>query len=210
VLWTQALAPQLAPELEIVGVAAAAPATELDLLFTKQWDTVVGSLIGAEVAVAWPVAYPAARPGPVVSDDLDAAAVAEKCIERGLIDLELRSVFGQQMFRVDPMTVPAWRAAAAANTPAPPASTVPTLVIQGLKDPVVLPRTTATFVQRACAAGSDLTALWVGDLGHMTAGLAGAPLTFTWLQDRFDGGTPSSTCGTAPPVAPLPAPRFVT
>lgn len=203
VLWTEALAPELAPQLEIVGAASAAPAAELVPLFRAQWDTVPGSLIGSELLIAWPEAYPGLSATPVVSGDLDVQAVADKCVIAAALDLQLRSLFGQQMFRVDPMTVPAWRRVAQQNTPPPPIAAVPNLIAQGLDDAVVLPGSTATYVERSCAAGSDLTVAWLGGVGHIPAGMTAAPLAATWFQQRFAGVPSTSTCGTTPPVAPL-------
>jgi hypothetical protein len=79
----------------------------------------------------------------------------------------------------------------------------PTLLVQGLADPLVLPGTNAAFVNAACRAGSTITADFIGDLGHMTAGVAAAPIVFTWFQQRFADLPAGSTCGTELPVAPL-------
>ena len=57
-LWTGALAASLAPELQLVGVAAAAPAAELSPLITQQWSNVVSWVIGPPVAVSWPIVHP--------------------------------------------------------------------------------------------------------------------------------------------------------
>ena len=57
-LWTGHLSKKFAPELELLGVAAAAPAAELTQILGKQWDTVVSWVIGAEVMRSWPLQYP--------------------------------------------------------------------------------------------------------------------------------------------------------
>ena len=56
-LWTADAAPY-APELSLVGVAAAAPAAELVPLIDHQWSSIYGSLIGAEVLISYPATYP--------------------------------------------------------------------------------------------------------------------------------------------------------
>lgn len=139
----------------------------------------------------------------VVNQDIDFRRIAERCIISGLIDLQLRSFFGQQQFRIDPMTIPGWRDAAVTNIPALPVG-VPTLIAQGLADEVVVPRTTATYTQRACAAGADLTSLWLGDTGHMTSGFVAAPSAFAFFQEVRAGHPPASTCATELPVRPFP------
>lgn len=204
VLWTAASAEQLAPELDIIATAAAAPAAELEILFAKQWDSVIGSLIGSEVLISWPPLYPGTDVRDVVNPDIDFRRIAERCIISGLVDLQIRSYFGQQSFRIDPMTIPGWRDAAVTNIPPLPLG-VPTLIAQGLVDEVVFPRTTATYTERACAAGADLTSLWLGDTGHGTAGFVAAPSAFAFFEDVFAGRVPAATCANGLPVRPFPA-----
>jgi acetyl esterase/lipase len=57
-LWTGHLAKSLAPELDLIAVAAAAPAAELNSIIGAQWKTPVGWVIGPEVEQSWPVVYP--------------------------------------------------------------------------------------------------------------------------------------------------------
>jgi pimeloyl-ACP methyl ester carboxylesterase len=208
VLWTKALAPTLAPELTIVGTAAAAPAAELPTLVSTSWNNIGGSLIGSEVLVAWPKSYPNLDVDAVWSpDNGNYRNIAYKCIIAGLIDVKLRSLFGESpLFRKDPIGVPSWRDVAVANIPPLP-TTGPVLLVQGLADPLVLPGTNAAFVQAACAGGATLVADFIGDLGHLTAGIAGAPLAFTFFQQRFAGIPAGSTCGTHLPVAVTPPPK---
>ena len=58
-LWTGHLGAQVAPELDLVGVAAAAPAAELPEIVGAQWDTAVGWAIGPEATTAWTAIDPA-------------------------------------------------------------------------------------------------------------------------------------------------------
>lgn len=203
VLWTERLAGRLAPELQIVAAAAAAPAAELGILMDHEWNQVGGSLIASEALVGWPAASP----------DLDVRAVwdpsggnyrkiAQKCIAGALIDLEVEHLLGgSPLLSVDPTTVPGWKQAVSDNI-APLPLQVPTFVAQGLDDPLVLPGSTAAYIQRACTAGADLTAYFIGDLGHQKAGFTAAPIVFTWLQQRFAGVPTTPTCGTELPVTP--------
>ena len=56
-------------------------------------------------------------------------------------------------------------------------------------------------------AASPITGDFIGTLGHMKAGFAAAPGAFTFFQLVFQGRSPTSTCGTKTPVAPLRTPR---
>jgi hypothetical protein len=204
VLWTEQLARRLAPELQIVAAAAAAPAAELAILMQHQWNTVGGSLIATEALVGWPAAYPDLDVAPLWNRDAgNYRTIANKCIVAGLIDLEVRHLLGSKpIMKVNPLTLPAWHTVVTANT-APLPLSAPTYIAQGLDDPLVLPGSTATYVRDACAAGANVTANFIGDLGHMKAGFTAAPIVFTWLQQRFAGVPATSTCGTQLPVAPL-------
>ena len=57
-LWTGHLAKSLAPELDLIAVAAAAPAAGLNCISGAQWNTPVGWVIGPEVEQSWPLVYP--------------------------------------------------------------------------------------------------------------------------------------------------------
>jgi alpha-beta hydrolase superfamily lysophospholipase len=192
-----------APELDLQAVVAAAPAAELVPLIQRQWNSIYGSLIGAEVLVAYPDAYPDLNLKSVTARQADQVrSLAYRCIKAAAIDIVASKATGQgSLLSHDPLDTPAWAERLAANTPAP--TDVPTLVVQGTEDPIVLPGTTARFVQRACAARSPVDATFIGALGHMKAGVAAAPLGFTWLQQRFAGVPATSTCGTALPVRPV-------
>lgn len=197
-----------APELQLVAVAAAAPAAELVPLVSQQWDNVVGWAIGPEVLVAWPAAYPGLSASQVASRTGLATyeRLADQCILPAALKGAVLDVFGQTVFGVDPATVPEWRAAAEANTARPLAPGLPVLIAQGLKDTVVLPDTTALYVQTSCAAGSDLATLWMGDTGHLAAAKVSGPAVTTWLQQRFAGMPATSTCATSLPVSPATVP----
>lgn len=57
-IWAGHLGAQYAPELELVGVAAAAPALNLSEIASAQWDTAVGWVIGSDLVESWPTYYP--------------------------------------------------------------------------------------------------------------------------------------------------------
>ncbi len=97
------------------------------------------------------------------------------------------------MLSSEPVAIPSWSSAIAENIPPPP--TIPTLLVLGLDDPVVLPGSNATFANRACAAGLPIDADFIGALGHVKAGIAGAPLAYTWFQQRLAGAVVTSTWG---------------
>jgi len=200
-LWTGTVAPVYAPELSLVAITAAAPAAELAPLVSLQQKTAIGWVIGPEVVVSWPLVYPELDPSTIVTKKALRVGAGRGCIVEQALEGLVRTKLGQQYFAKDPSQQPQWRAALDAQSPPPLPASVPVLVGQGLKDDVVLPETTALLQQRWCAAGADLTMVWLGDLSHMAAGLTVGPLVSTWLQERFAGTPASTNCGTLAPVA---------
>ncbi|MGO9027318.1 MAG: lipase family protein [Acidimicrobiales bacterium] len=203
VLWTIHYAPTYAPEIHIVAAAVAAPAAELPILFSHQWNTLVGSLIGSEVLLSWPATYPGLSTSGISRASVGTLqGTADQCIKQGGEDLLVKSKLGgEPFFDKDPLTSAAWTRQFEANSPPPP--TVPTLLVQGTQDTVVLPGSNVTYLDEACAAGSQVTGDFIGNLGHFEAGKAGAPFAFTWFQQRFAGLPSDSTCGTLSPVPAL-------
>ena len=192
-----------APELHVIAAAAAAPAAELPVLISHQWNTLYGSLIGAEVLVSYPASYPDLRADEVSARSMaDITGLAHACVVRAAVDLVVASAFGRSsLLDKDPLRIPAWSRSIAANTPPPP--DIPTIIVQGLADPIVLPGSTAAYLDHACAMSAPISGVFIGGLGHVGAGKAAAPLVSTWLQQRFAHQPAPTTCGTRLPIAPL-------
>ncbi len=205
-LWTAALAPGMAPELELVAAAAAAPAADLYATINQQWDTTIAWLIGPEVVVSWPDTYPDLVASEVVSDaGLSATeSEAQDCLlDAGLFGLARQDLVKETYFKVNPYTNRAWAAALEEETPKPTKASMPVFVGQGTDDEVVLANSTAAMQEQWCKAGSDLTMDWLGGVSHEDAGEASGPAVVDWLADRFAGKPTSPNCDQTPPVAPF-------
>ena len=102
----------LAPELTLLGAAAAAPAANLLPIMRAQWPTTIGWVIGPEVAVSWPAAYPGTPLEGVLSDaGLDSyEKLAAECAKAAGLEGLVRGQFGQTFFETDPSQQPQWRA----------------------------------------------------------------------------------------------------
>jgi len=207
-LWTGHLGPRLAPELSLVGVAAAAPAAQLSDIMGAQWDTTIGWGIGPEVAISWPTANPSLEPSQVLSaTGLDQyERIAEKCTSnKGLLaELALRKSAGQEFFAGNPLENPLWAAYAEEQTPPPYPAELPVFVAQGTADEVVLAWPNAVLQERWCAAGSNLTMLWMGGVGHLQAAIAAGPSATQWIAQRFAREPVQPNCTFPPAVAPTP------
>ena len=203
-LWTGHFARTLAPELTLLGAAAAAPAANLVPIMAAQWATTIGWVIGPEVAVSWPGTHPGLPLEGVLSPaGLDHYRdLADECVtgagEQGLV----RDTFGQTFFASDPTTQQQWKAVAAAETVPPMPAAMPVFLAQGTADTVVLPGPNALLQEQWCAAGSTITVLWMGGVTHEKAATTAGPDAVTWIADRFAGRPAGRTCTTPPPVAP--------
>jgi len=203
-LWTGQLSGELAADLTLVGVAAAAPAARLVDIIGAQWRTLIAWVIGPEVAIGWPATDPSLRPAAILTRSglRSYERVAADCITSVdlKVDVGLRRLAGEQFFAVNPLTMPAWLAFATEQTPAP-LTDVPVFIGQGTADEVVLAWPNAALQEQWCAAGVDLTMLWLGGVGHMSAANAAGPSAVAWLADRFAGRPAVRTCDVPPPVA---------
>ncbi|KQU07649.1 hypothetical protein ASG56_09350 [Rhodococcus sp. Leaf7] len=195
----------LAPELRLVGAAAAAPAALLGPLFTEQYDQFVAWGIGPSVAVSWPVVYPDLPLDGVLSSSAMSryADLGQGCITQELGKLLLERAEGQQFFASDPMTNPQWVAAVADQTIDVNRIGVPTFVVQSLSDVIVLPNTTALLSDEFCAAASPTYDMsWLGQTTHQDTAKVGGLLAVDWIQDRFDAVPAPNSCAHPLPIAP--------
>ena len=198
-----------APELNLVATAVAAPAAELGALISAQFRSDVGWVIGPEVLVSWPDVYTGLSREDVASSTglKKYEAITDECLLEADGGALARSELREDFFKQDPMTFPDWFEAATSETPALPAGTKPLLIVQGLEDKVVLPETTALFIQNSCKAGVNLTTLWLGGVNHMDAARIAGPAAVSWLDDRFRDKPTNPTCEQPLPVKAAVAPE---
>jgi alpha-beta hydrolase superfamily lysophospholipase len=207
-LFTAVYASYYAPELDLVAVAVAAPAAELSALLSEQYSKTVAWAIGPDAAVSWPLVYPDLPLASVISDR--ALRSYEKsaygCVMKQMGELLVRDALREDFFQINPVNNSQWYSASTAQTPPMEKIKVPLYVAQGLNDTVVLPNTTALLVQKACAAGANITTNWLGDTTHLQVAMVAGPSVTAWIQDRFDGIPPTDSCSQVLPVDPATAP----
>lgn len=205
-LWTGHLGEKFAPELNLIAVAAAAPAAELRSIIERQWQSVIGWVIGSEVMRSWPVVYPDLPVDSLISRSaaLNYNRMAQECITDAALEGEIRQgIFNEDFFTSNPVSDPLWSKALMDQTPPALPSELPLMLIQGTADQVVLAEPNAQLQQNWCAAGSTINALWLGGVDHMQAAQIGAPSVVAWLSEIFDGAAPRNTCDIPPPWSSL-------
>lgn len=207
-LWAGHLAEDIDPSLDLVGVAAAAPAAMLPEIVSVQWNTAAGWAIGPEALVAWRTIDPSLPLQGVVTDAgvNNYERLADECIMLAALEGLARNDLGQSFFAVDPVNAPGWSSVIEDQTPPPLPADMPVFVAQGTADEVVLAWPNALLQEEWCAAGSSISMLWMGNVGHVPAAINAGPQAITWIADRFADRPAERTCDVPPAVAPTPAP----
>jgi alpha-beta hydrolase superfamily lysophospholipase len=199
-LYTGLIASTYAPELQLVGVAAAAPATSLVTLMGDDFKTSGGKNLTAMTLWSWSRVYGAPINKVVLPEAMPAVdQLANECIE-SIFDILARRRTErplEQHFLSVPniATVEPWRSLAARNTPGALPSSIPLFLAQGTTDDIVRPEVTASYMQRQCRAGSKVRMMWVQGVGHGFVARDSADAAVSWMMDRFAGRPAPSDCG---------------
>lgn len=205
-LWTGAMAKKIAPELDLVAVGAAAPAAELATIVQRQWDQVVGWVIGPYALVSLEAEYPDRDFRSVVSSSgssqLD--SLMSQCIKGGGIEGLSSKALGSDFFNGDPNDVPSWAQTVKEITPRPYSAKLPVFMSEGTADEIVLSGSNALMQESWCKAGSDLTVEWLGGVKHMQVATTSGPTFMEWAVDRFAGKPTSPNCSYPPASTPFP------
>jgi pimeloyl-ACP methyl ester carboxylesterase len=193
-LFAGQIAPEYAPELDLKGVAVAAPAGELGLLLDADIVDVSGVTIGAYAFGAFQEAYADEHPDLELTSVLTpqgAAAVPEMmplCLlgQNKQLHAIADPLIGS-FVKGDPTKIEPWATFLEENTPGGTKIEVPVLVTQGLKDALVVPTTTDALVRRLCAAGDEVQYRRYSGADHGTVGFRSVPLVIPWMKARVAG-----------------------
>jgi acetyl esterase/lipase len=191
VLFAAQLRHGYAPELDLVGVAAAAPATELAELFDKDISTVNGRILTAMTLWSWSRVFGAPLDDVVAAGAMAALdRLASDCVESVVDVLGLRLAeypLQRSFLKVDDLTkVSPWDRLMAENTPRPSTGGAPVFLAQGSADSVVDPGITAAFGAALCKHGVAVTTLVMPGVIHAFAAHRSADAAVAWMADRFD------------------------
>jgi acetyl esterase/lipase len=198
-LYSGILAGSYAPDLALVGVAAAAPATELAQLMTADLDTAGGRNLTAMTLWSWERVFGAPMAQVVQPVAIPVVnRLAEECIE-SIYDILVRRDTSKPLEQAflsvsNPVDLEPWRSLAARNTPGPLPRHVPVFLAQGEKDGLVRPQITFDYMQRLCRAGSRVRLLVVPNANHGFIGRDSAEAAVEWMAARFAGAPAPSDC----------------
>jgi acetyl esterase/lipase len=198
-LFTGMISKTYAPELQLVGVAAAAPATDLATLMTDDLNTSGGRNLTAMTVWSWAQVYGAPIDSVVAPAAMPAVnRLATECIE-SVFDVLMRDRTSKPLAQefltvVNPAKLEPWRSLLARNTPGVLPRTVPVFLAQGSTDGLVRPQVTKAYMQRLCRAGSRVRMLVMPNVNHGFAGRDSAGTAVSWMADRFAGRPAPSDC----------------
>lgn len=198
-LYTGLLARRYAPELQLVGVATAAPATDLGTLMRDDFNTAGGKNLTAMTLWSWARVFNAPMEKVVLPQAIPAVnRLAEECIE-SIFDILDRGMTGRPLDReflsVDDLTkVQPWRGIMIRNTPGPLRREIPLFMSQGTADNVVRPAVTLAYVKRQCIAGNAVQVIMEPGKGHAFIARDTATAAVQWMADRFAGLPPPNDC----------------
>ena len=198
-MWTGVLAPSYTPELNINGVMAAAPATDLPGLVKAAEETPVGKILSAYIISAYSQTYPDVsfddnvRPlaRPIVRD------MATRCLEgtKALFLVGESLIASSTIFSGDPTSGPLGNRLRE-NVPASEIG-APLMIAQGSSDELVLPALQDGFVRARCAAGQVIDYRVYYNEDHLSLVADDSPLKpelISWTKERFDGKPVAVQC----------------
>ena len=199
VLFAGMMASAYAPEQRLLGVAAAAPATDLATLMSDDIKSVGGKNITAMTLWSWHRVYGAAIDkvvDPRATPAID--RLAQECIE-GPFDLIVRQrterPLEQYFLTVrDPTRAEPWRSLLEQNSPGALSPGIPVFLAQGTKDQIIRPAVTQAYLDRLCKAGSKVRMVILPGIGHGRAAQASTMAAVNWMTDRFAGKKPPDDC----------------
>lgn len=200
-LWTGQLARSYAPELRLVGIAAAAPPTDLVTNLRQSGNKTFKTMFTAFIGYSWSNHYgaPLAKLGGPQSRGIMTRIAQNNCVELEkkprLLTIAGILALQRNMRTTDLGTIEPWSSLARRNSPTTTAFGVPMLIAQNPKDELVAAAVTATHARRLCRSGARLRYLTINGSGHATSANDSAATTLAWIGDRFAGTSAPSDCG---------------
>jgi acetyl esterase/lipase len=200
-LFTGIEAARYAPELKLVGVAAAAPATDLATLMTDDLGTGGGDNITAMTLWSWARVYGAPMDkavAPQAEPVID--RLTKLCIERRFDVLTRREptqALEKSFLRINNLAdQEPWRRLLEENSPGVLPSDIPVFLAQGSADSLVRPSVTEAYRARLCRNGNRVEFVLAPGVGHAFIARDVASAAVAWMAGRFAGESPPTNCGT--------------
>ncbi|HEX7098311.1 MAG TPA: lipase family protein [Acidimicrobiia bacterium] len=198
-LWTAAIASTYAPEVDVIGVAALAPASDVVGLIDSLPSVTGGSIFAAYAVSAYSAVYDDVRFADYVvpSGRVNVERIARRCLaEPSVLTSVLSAVaLNFSVFQGD-LTSGALSERLTENIP-PQEIEVPLFLAQGEADSLIALDTQDAFVAGLCESGSRVDYRIYTELDHVPLVEADSPLIpelFDWTSARLTDQEPVSIC----------------
>ncbi|MFC0589053.1 alpha/beta fold hydrolase [Novosphingobium aquiterrae] len=199
-LWTGIRARRYAPDLSLVGIAAAAPPTDLASNLKLGSDANVRTMLTAYASYSWSKHYgaPLSSLGNKSTQGVITRLAQNNCVELNKSP-KLGTILGivtlrNALKKVDFGSRAPWSGFAASNSISAAQVPGPVFIAQSVSDPVVAPSVTRAFARKLCQRGTRVQWLSLpgGDHAHSARDSAGP--TLDWIAARFAGQAAMSSC----------------
>ena len=201
-LWTGQIAKAYAPDLSLMGVAAAAPPADLIDNLTGGTDPSIRAFMTAFTAHSWSQHFGVSLRtlGSKSTGDIIDRLAKNNCVALGAkpkMGMMLGiAVLRARLKNVDLGRISPWQQIARDNSPSPRDYGVPFLIAQNDADFTVAPDVTREFVRKLCRSGARLRYVTiVGAGGHPTSATDSTDATLDWIDDRFAEERAPTDCG---------------
>lgn len=200
-LWTGQIAKQYAPDLTPVGVAAAAPPTDLIANFRHIPNKAIGAMMTSFIAFTWADHYDASMAG---LGGPQTRGIMTRLAQNNCIDLDTKPKIGtmvgiltvqRRLKDKDLGTIQPWARLAQGNSPTTGRFGFPLLIAQNPKDDLVAPGVTRNYICALCRSGNRVRSIAIAGAGHATSAKDSAAATLAWIADRFAGRPAPNDCG---------------
>ena len=192
------IARSYAPELELVGIAAAAPATDLIALFDADRNSPGGAYLSALALWSWSRIYNHPLSQTVVPSKMRTfEAAATDCIQdlgEFLKENRMAKRLGSDFMKINPAKTEPWRSIMSRNSPGPTPRNIPVFIAQGTADTTVDPRITEAYVGKLCRHGSSVLFKKMPGVQHIYAARRSSREAVAWMGARFRGEPAANDC----------------
>jgi len=193
-LFAGELASTYAPELDLLGVAAAAPAADVEHILPLAASINGGGGYLAMGIQGFHAAYPDADPAAVLAPDAVAKSEAATTQCSAEVMSAFQGVSGPAVLAHDPLSIPTIRSLLHENSAGNRPAGAPVLIVQGTADTTIPKVLTDAFAAKACAAGDTVDERVYDGATHGTVIVAAQDDVVQWLADRVAGEPAPTTC----------------
>ena len=200
VLYAGELAKSYAPELKLLGVAAAAPATYLIELFDADKESAAGKELTAMAIYSWSNLYGDPASTLVAPNAMNVyKTMAHDCIESVAdflaLDKAERPLETRKFLKANPATTQPWEGIMKRNSPGQRRQSAPVFLAQGTADTIVRPYITKQFGKALCRQGARVMFVEMPGVTHTFAAKESISTALKWMDDRVRGRPAPSVCG---------------